>query len=95
MFSAGWRIINKIRMPDYKKFLHRLRGRFPRERMVKLAIGAILFLFLAVLMLDGVIFFRYYQIAVESPEPATLKRVSISKDDLDRVLEIIGEHEKK
>jgi len=49
---------------------------------------------LAALMLDGVIFFRYYQIAVLSPEPAIFKRVSISKEDLDKVLKIIGENEK-
>ena len=82
-------------MPDYKKFIHRLRGRFPRERTVKLAIGVLILIFLAALMLDGVIFFRYHQIAVESPEPAIFKHVSIAKDDLDRVLEIIGEREKQ
>ena len=81
-------------MPDYKKFLHHLKRHFPLERTVKLAIGGILFLLLAAFMLDGVIFFRYYQIAVESPEPAISERVSISKDDLDRVLEVIGEDEK-
>ncbi len=81
-------------MPDYKKFLYRLREHFPRERAVKFAIGVLILILLAALMLDGVIFFRYYQIAVLSPEPAISKRVSISKDDLDKVLKIIGEDRK-
>ena len=82
-------------MPDYKKILRYAGERFGRKRLVSWAIAALVLLFLVALILDGAIFFRYYRIAVESPTPAPLSKVSISVSDLDKVLEIIGDGGKK
>lgn len=81
-------------MFDFKQILEKRGfGAFSQERAVLYMIFILIFIFLALLLGDAIIFWRHYEIIVQSPQAGALPETGISRPNLERSLEIIRSRE--
>ena len=74
---------------NFKNLPSVIHLRISRARVITYAVAALLGLFFVLTAIDAVIFISYYKIAVEPAQPFLGERVEISRQNLERALEII------
>ena len=78
---------------NFKNLPSVIRLRLSRARVITYAVLALLILFFVLTAIDAAIFLSYYKIAVEPAQPSPGERVEISRQNLERALEIIKKRE--